>query len=84
MTDRRFTPGDKAKKKQTCWLTSTVCQSVKDVALMTMTLETSGRVDTKVVTGTVKRAFVNICVDRKTCCYKLFKQFNKLHTKSLQ
>lgn len=39
---------------------STVCQSVKDVALMTMTLETSGRVDTKVVTGTVKRAFVNI------------------------
>lgn len=49
-----------------CWLTSTVCQAVEDVAFMTEALETPGRVDTEVVTGAVKRALINICIDQKT------------------
>lgn len=51
---------------ETCWLTSTVRQAVEDVAFMTEALETAGRVDTKVVTGAVKRALVNVCIDGKT------------------
>lgn len=39
---------------------STVCQAIEDVAFVTKALETASRVDTKVVTGTVERAFVNV------------------------
>lgn len=59
---------DRKVKKQTCWLTSTMCQAIEDVAFITETLETAGRVDTKVVTGTVERALVNVCIERKTGC----------------
>lgn len=33
---------------------------------MTQALETASRVDTKMVTGSVKRALINVCVERKT------------------
>lgn len=46
-------------------LTSAVCQAVEDVAFMTETLEAAGRVDTEVVTGSVKRAFVDVCDRQK-------------------
>lgn len=47
-------------------LTSTVREAVEDVAFVTEALETAGRVDTKMVTGAVKRALVDVCVERKT------------------
>lgn len=55
-------------QEQTCWLTSTVCEAVEDVAFMTEALEAAGGVDAEVVAGAVERALVNVCVERRTSC----------------
>ena len=40
-------------------------EAVEDVTFMAEALETASRVDTKMVTGAVKRALINICKEKK-------------------
>lgn len=44
---------------------------------MTVALEAAGRVDTEMVTGTVKRALIDVCTERRTSCQKLLQKKRK-------